>query len=507
MLPPPVERSLAAFVLGSAAWPIIASSTSRQFRLAFPQSSVVLRAALAGHLCGVVIAAAWAPLWMLRALVVIGLAWLLGLHAYSAVARGRARGWPPGSLCPLRLGPWFDRDFFATEARQLGSPFKTAQFLRPMACFVGLSGGIDFMKQHEASLASPPLAFGRFIPGGFLRHMTPERHLATKNVFGAAFAREVFEPLVPFMRDQLRAELARMVLASDASGGAGVPPRRHIQRAVFAIWARLFFHVEPDSQELQRLKTAYRTIDIRNPSQSSDHRIRAALTDIHALLQSKVAQTADTQTPGSFLAALVRLRADALDDPTLIRNLIYTSHTTWSDISGLLQWVFHMLTEHGAWADRLRTEDGALGELGDTQRSLSTRIVSETLRLEQSEFLYRVATHDIAHDGFVIPRGWLLRLCVRESHRDPTVFSNPHTFDPDRFLNRTYTRREYSPFGAGLRHACLGEGLTKVVGSVFAEELARRHRWQTVTDGPPELSAWRHWRPNSAWRVVIAHSS
>ena len=64
----------------------------------------------------------------------------------------------------------------------------------------------------------------------------------------------------------------------------------------------------------------------------------------------------------------------------------------------------------------------------------STRIVMETLRLEQSEYLYRETTRDIEHKGVVIPRGWLVRLCVRESHQDPAIFANPDVFDPDRFL-------------------------------------------------------------------------
>jgi cytochrome P450 len=138
---------------------------------------------------------------------------------------------------------------------------------------------------------------------------------------------------------------------------------------------------------------------------------------------------------------------------------------------------------------------------------LSTRVVLETLRLEQSEHLYRVATREIEHRGFVIPRGWLVRLCVRESHRDPAVFENPEAFDPDRFLRRTYTRREYSPFGAGLRHTCLGEGLTRLVGHVFVEEVASAYTWRTVTDGAYEYSAWRHWRPSSRWRVLATSTA
>ena len=191
----------------------------------------------------------------------------------------------------------------------------------------------------------------------------------------------------------------------------------------------------------------------------------------------------------------------------MICNLVYILHTTWADVSGLLQWVLRMLTDHPEWADKLRLALPGTGSDGDSELPLSKRIVMETLRLEQSEYLYRVTTRRVEHRGVVIPKGWLVRLCTRESHQDATVFEHPDVFNPDRFLSRTFTRREYAPFGVGLRHGCLGEHLTKTVARIFAEPLVLGYRWQTVADGPAEHSAWRHWRPASAWRVVLTPRS
>ena len=500
-----LERVVEIAILAALPWPALAPLASREFRAAFPANARTLAALLGAAFAALGLVSVFAPSVWLRVLAAAALA----VHAlvlwHSSVRRGRSRGWPAGSLRPLPLGPWFDREFFRREGLRHGGVFKTNQFIRPMACVVGLPRGLDLLREHEASLSSPPLPSGRFIPGGFLRHMPPETHVATKEVFKEALSREVYEPLEPFLRAVMRAELERMAAESAPGSGEGLAPRRHIQRFLFAAWARLWLDVSPESPEFARLKALFHVIDLRNPSGATDDEVRAALAEITATMRRRLAarDAGASGPPPSFLHAMARRRPDAVEDPTVIGNLIYLTHFTWSDVSGLLVWVFRMLTEHPEWAERLRA---AAPEPADAL-PLATRVVMETLRLEQSEHLYRAAERTIEHQGTVIPKGWLVRLCVRESHRDPAVFANPDTFDPDRFLGRAYTRREYSPFGAGLRHTCLGEGLTRFVGRVFAEELARGFTWKTVADGPHEYSAWRHWRPSSRWRVVVAKRS
>ena len=110
---------------------------------------------------------------------------------------------------------------------------------------------------------------------------------------------------------------------------------------------------------------------------------------------------------------LAREGPEALNDRTILGNLIYIMQVTWGDVTGLLLWVLKMLTDHPEWRSRL-AQDGS--------RELATRIVQETLRLEQSESRYRRATADLELDGFRIPRNWLVRMCVRESHQDAGTF-------------------------------------------------------------------------------------
>ena len=104
----------------------------------------------------------------------------------------------------------------------------------------------------------------------------------------------------------------------------------------------------------------------------------------------------------------------------------------------------------------------------------------------------------------VLPAGWLVRLLIQESHLAATSFPDPERFDPDRFAQRTYSRTEYSPFGADA-HGCMGSQLAHLLGRILVEELARGYEWRVVSDGPLERGNRHrlHWRPSSRLRVVM----
>lgn len=499
-----IELALALAILAVAAWPCLRVCVSGEFRRAFPRQVLAAWVALAIYVLVVlVMAVAWPG--GLRLLAIVALACIVAHAIYSHPRFGLRRGLPPGSLKLLALAPWFERWFFLKQHRRYGSPFKVSQFIKPMACVVGLAKGHDLFRVHEDSLASPPLWFGRFIPGGLMRHMPPADHEAYRNILRDAFRPEAFQPLESFMTETMRSAMVAMARESAASGAAGIRPRPHIQRMMFVIWARLFFSVSADSADFARLKSCFRVIDTRNPQGASDERTREALKEIGEILQRQAADLRAQQgdAPG-VLASIVRRQPAAVGDPTAMGNLIYEAHITWADLSGFLMWLLRMLTDHPEWSVRLRDDVASASD--GTQSSPAALFVSETLRMEQSEHLYRVAEQDIEYDGIRIPRGWLVRLCVQESHRNPEVFADPDTFDPNRFRGCSYSRREYSPFGIG-RHACIGEAIARTVGRLFVEEVGRSWQIKTVQDGSVEYSSWRHWRPSSRWRVLMTEKS
>ncbi len=180
------------------------------------------------------------------------------------------------------------------------------------------------------------------------------------------------------------------------------------------------------------------------------------------------------------------------------------------DLTALLVWVVKHLGDHPVWLDDVRsgvrpmsTDASALepSTTVGTSRSLGERIIRESLRLEQSEYLARRTTEDIEFHGYRFPKGWRVRICIREGHRSPDTFDRPTVFDPDRWLDRAHPPTEYAPFGL-YRHHCLAARLTHRVGAILVEELARNYRLTITEDGPREHGRF-HWRPSHRLRVRL----
>jgi cytochrome P450 len=208
---------------------------------------------------------------------------------------------------------------------------------------------------------------------------------------------------------------------------------------LFAIFVRIFFGIPPDSEHFTRLQTLYRVIDFRNSARASYREVISALDEVTVIIQQQIIRSLQLMKQNedlncSFLAEIIRADPRAAHDQTVLGNLIYILQTSWRDVAGLLLWTLKMLSDHPEWATRVREELALSGKENDKESNcLASRIVMETLRLEQSEYLMRKVRKEIRFNGFVIPKGWLLRICIRESHRSAEVYENPDTFNPNRF--------------------------------------------------------------------------
>ena len=204
----------------------------------------------------------------------------------------------------------------------------------------------------------------------------------------------------------------------------------------------------------------------------------------------------------SFLAEILRRDPNTAEDDTVLLNLVYVVQVARVDMTGLLMWILKKMSDNREIVDELRDISSKQSEASQSAASeLAAAIVKETLRLDQSEYLYRKVQDEIRFRGFVIPQGWLVRICIREGHRDPALFPDPERFDPHRFLENEFTVKAYSPLGL-LGHSCLGAMLVDRVGRTFAGVLATEFDWSVISDGPREFGA-AHWTTSARFRIGL----
>jgi cytochrome P450 len=112
--------------------------------------------------------------------------------------------------------------------------------------------------------------------------------------------------------------------------------------------------------------------------------------------------------------------------------------------------------------------------------------MKETLRLVSPvPGLIRRAVKDTAVEGYFIPKGTLVSVTPATNHYDPAYWTDPHSFDPERFgperREDKSHRNAWVPFGGGA-HKCIGLHFGTLEVFAILHEMLRSYRW-SVPDG------------------------
>lgn len=121
---------------------------------------------------------------------------------------------------------------------------------------------------------------------------------------------------------------------------------------------------------------------------------------------------------------------------------------------------------------RLTTED--VGNLGYT-----VQVIKEALRLcPPGPTGSRRATRDVEVAGYRVEAGTMLVFGRMSVQRDPTLWTNPLQFDPDRFSpqnSKDRDRWQYVPFGGGPR-SCIGDHFAMLEATLAIATIIRNVR-------------------------------
>ena len=160
------------------------------------------------------------------------------------------------------------------------------------------------------------------------------------------------------------------------------------------------------------------------------------------------------------------------DDLKIIPLIAYLAgfDTTAASAGFLL----YRLLSNPTWLSRVREEYRELpkdenGHVDPSQQVILDAVFQETSRINPpGALVMRYATQDFEFQGYGIRRGDEVLVQISSDHLDERYFTNPHQFDPSRFLSEDTAplRRRVRTFGAGA-HRCTGS----VVGPLISKEL------------------------------------
>jgi cytochrome P450 len=495
-----VRTLLEIGILALAAWPACRFLGFGPIRRYYRGMATMVAALLVLYVAGIAVAARYAPGFVSLG-AAAGLTAIVLERWRARAAWGRRRGLPPGTLSLFPRGPWVDRSFYAGQARRFGPIYKMSFLFKPMVCILGTGLGSELLREHADALVKPSVRLDKFIPRGFLRYMEADDHRHYRKLLTSPLSSEMLRENEQKLADEVRTLLQTMADESARAGATGIQPREPLRRLLSRAFALLLFGMRAGSEEYERLCALLDSLDLRAASFIPGRSDRRALAEAERIIRDRGREyrraiEEGKSTPPSLLASLARTAPDAVDDETVLGNLVYMFLIGRVDVTGLLSWTLELLADNPDWADRLQRAVAA----GDTAGadSLSSRIIKEALRLEQSEYINRKAVRDIRFREFLIPKGWLIRVLVREGHRDPELFSHPDRFDPDRYLGGNPEPRLFGLDG----HSCIGIPLTDTISRAFLTQLTRGFEWSGVADGPRQFIP-PHWQPGPDFRIRV----
>jgi len=125
-----------------------------------------------------------------------------------------------------------------------------------------------------------------------------------------------------------------------------------------------------------------------------------------------------------------------------------------------LTWALYELSQRPEVASTLRQEISDAGELdpGDLDRlDYLNRFLNEVTRIHSPLLQTRRTVTTVDLDGFTFPAGTDIGYSIAAIHRNPDIFAEPDTFDPDRWpASSAGTKcRSFVPFSMG-NQMCIG---------------------------------------------------
>lgn len=231
-------------------------------------------------------------------------------------------------------------------------------------------------------------------------------------------------------------------------------------------------------------------------------RSQGARRKLQAFLRTKIAerqQRGNLQESKDFLGLLLAAvdeDGNRLSESEVIDQALMVLFAGHENPAVLVSWLMFELDAHPEWLARLRAEHAEVVGDGPINLSHLKQLPQLTNALKEVERLYppvqnmsRGVLKDIDYAGYRIPAGWYVDISPLVTHRLPEIYTDPDSFDPDRFAPPREEDKKH-PFalvgyGSG-PHGCLGVQFAQMEMKIIFSKLLRHYDW-TVTPTPSEI--------------------
>jgi cytochrome P450 len=204
-------------------------------------------------------------------------------------------------------------------------------------------------------------------------------------------------------------------------------------------------------------------------------RARAAVEAMREITDEMVhACRADPARDAPLVQALIAATdpetGKPLSDEDISNDLLIFMLAGHDTTATALTYSLWVLGQHPEIQDRVAAEAAAIGDRELTPEDVprleyTVQVLHESLRLcPPAAGVARMATRDIAVDGYRVEAGSLIAVGIYGLHHDPAIWPDPMVFDPDRFSaenTKTRNRWQFLPFLGGGR-PCIGEHFARL---------------------------------------------
>ena len=318
---------------------------------------------------------------------------------------------------------------------------------------------------------------GHFLGKGLLT-THGEAWRTQRRLIQKGFDRKQLEALSAIMQDSLTDSL-RQFDSQIHNGPVDIYP--HLMKMTFAMVARSLFGANLKDEDIDLISHTISTVQefiVRQTLQPYLNPWFAATGELRK--HEEMRATADNvlleyirmrrhEEPGAdLLQTLMDARyadGEGMPDSLILSEsmqLLVAGHETSSNA---LSWLLYLLSTHPDTLERVRNEfdeilnGEPLNYTAVSKFAFTTQVINEALRLYPPFWMIdREAVADDRVGDTVIPAGSTVIVYVYGAHHAPRYWTNPETFDPERFTKENSAAQPpftHLPFGGGPR-GCIG---------------------------------------------------